>query len=150
MCACVHVYVPQIVASCRRRACTAWRRAHRRHAFGETGAKVTYVLSVIASLGVAAANVTFVGQTIVSLLEANGFTADEVPPLPPVPSPASHPPRAQAPSRPKPRRRNTGGRVLELACVPTQEFTVIIGSSQRRSSVNSPPPPHHPHRASPL
>ena len=83
----MHVYVPQIVASCRRRACTAWRRAHRRHAFGETGAKVTYVLSVIASLGVAAANVTFVGQTIVSLLEANGFTADEVPPPTPGPIP---------------------------------------------------------------
>ena len=52
--------------------------AARRHAFGETGAKITYVLSVIASLGVAAANVTFVGQTIVSLLEANGFDPDEV------------------------------------------------------------------------
>ena len=40
-----------------------------RHAFGLSGATLLFVLTVLASLGVAAANLTFVGTTIVDILQ---------------------------------------------------------------------------------
>ena len=40
-----------------------------RHAFGPSGATLLFVLTVLASLGVAAANLTFVGTTIVDILQ---------------------------------------------------------------------------------